>query len=213
MAGQTLLYSAFLAISLQPMANGFFFPGSECNRSCDRATSLSRELVQEEKRECEAVCQTLLREYARPLTEQEIKDITYIITTLANKPMAKILLYKASLDRAGSRIEQVHPLRFLECVFTSELLKAGIRSIRKRGWIWRDFSSGFGRSMEEEQLKGNLTEEQIFDFSQLVGIDPWLLIEPIEKKNWPKVIDLLIKHLPREEDCNRYDFSPFQSKS
>lgn len=145
------------------------------------------------------------RNYLAPLTENERKDIHYIVTILANKPLAKIPLYKKSLDHAGERVDHVHPFRFLEAIFTDEELKVGVRIIKKRGWIWKEFLGGCKKGFGEEYPKGNVKEEYMIDFASIVKIDPAIIAPAIENKRWEELVNLLIQHIPRENDDDRYN--------
>ncbi|MCB1181278.1 MAG: hypothetical protein KDK55_04575 [Chlamydiia bacterium] len=145
------------------------------------------------------------RDYYAPLNSTERSDIHYIITSLANRSLASILFHKSELEAAGDRIDHVHPLRFLECVFTTEEYKVGIRNIRGRGWIWGDFIGGIKSSLGVEADIDNLTHEMIYDFATTVQIKPGLILPEIQNRNWDKFVDLLIMHIPRKGDGNRYD--------
>lgn len=146
------------------------------------------------------------RDYTQPVTDSEKKDIVYIITSMANKPLTKLFKMKSSLESAGDRINHVHPLRFLECVFTDEELKVGIRNIKGRGWVWSDFYGGLKDSLHEESLKDNMRDEFIADFCLNINIGIDIVNDAIQQRRWSDFLTLLIKHIPREGDHDRYDF-------
>jgi len=145
------------------------------------------------------------RDYNATLTQVEIDSISYIVNTLAFRSLVSILKCKGELEAAGDRVDQVHPLRFLEVIFTSEQLKAGIRSIRGRGWIWGDFLAGFKNSLATESQIGNMTKAQINDFAAKVGINPNIITPSIEARNWDQLMDSLITQIPRRGNHDRYD--------
>jgi len=64
--------------------------------------------------------------------------------------LISIAIAKGDLVAAGDRIDHVHPLRFLEAVFTDEELKVGIRNIRGKGWVWNHFVGGLKDSLSTE---------------------------------------------------------------
>lgn len=145
------------------------------------------------------------RNYCVPLSQSNRDDITYVVRTLANKSIATILKSKSALDAAGVRLKPVHPFRFLECIFTDEELKVGIRNIKKRGWIWGDFMGGLVGSLNEESAKNNLPDEFIFDFARTVGIDGNLIINEIHTRQWDRLVEILIANVPRAGGSGRYD--------
>lgn len=141
------------------------------------------------------------RNYAKPVTAEEKEDIRYIVTSLAQFSLVKLGLQKSSLTKAGDRIDHVHPLRFLMCVFTDEELKAGVQAIRDRkGKVWKDFSGGLFKSLTKESSEDNMKDAYILDFAYTLGIDPSQIKPIIEQQDWKKLIKELIALLPRTND-------------
>ena len=145
------------------------------------------------------------RNYHLELSREEKADIRFIVTFLANKSLLTIGLAKPDLEAAGDRIEHIHPLRFLMTVFTDEELKVGIRNIRGRGWVWNHFVGGFRDSLTTEMGIDNMKREYIHDFAQNVKIAPEIIIPAVSNQNWDNFIDLLITHIPRVGDHDRFD--------
>jgi hypothetical protein len=146
------------------------------------------------------------RDYYAPVTKQEKKDIHYIVTSLAYDSLISLGASKSSLKKAGDRIEQLHPFKFLSTIFTNEELKAGIHAIRDRtAWVWDEFIGGFVRGFKEETAKKNMKNEFIQDFSSVVGIDPALIMPSIQGGKWKEMVNILIDTIPRENDPNRYN--------
>lgn len=149
--------------------------------------------------------QAAWRDYAVAVTKQEKKEISYIISTLANDSLLSIGTSRSSLKKAGDRIDHLHPLRFLMAIFTDEKLKAGTHAIRDRGgWTWEGFIDGITGSLKEEGGRHNLLPF-VSDFAEKVKIDPSLILPSLEKGKWSEFVDLLIDKIPREIDPNRYD--------
>ncbi len=146
------------------------------------------------------------RNYQAKLAPKEKKDISFIVTSLASKSYASLLMLKPSLDAAGERINHVHPLRFLMAIFTDEELKVGIRKIHSNGgMIWGDFSGGLKESLAEEAQRGNLTDACVKDFAKQIGIDSAIIFPAIRNQKWNDFIVTLIKKVPRKGDSDRYD--------
>lgn len=145
------------------------------------------------------------RSYENSLSQGEADDIRFIVTTLADKSIPTILKNKGAIEAAGDRIDHVHPLRFLMCVFTNEELKVGIRNLRAKGLLWGEFVAGLKDSLATESNNQNITNAQIAHFASTVGIDINIIYTPIQERRWDNFIDLLIAHIPRKDDGNRYD--------
>lgn len=146
------------------------------------------------------------RNYFAEVTNEEKADIRYIVTTIANKSLISIALIKNEIEEAGDRIDHLHPLRFLMTVFSDEELKAGVRNIRGRGWLWNHFTGGIKESLSTEANIDNLKEiEHVAHFAQTLNLDPNIILPAIRQQRWDDFIDLLITHIPRSGDHDRYD--------
>ena len=146
------------------------------------------------------------RNYNVQLSDSEEKDLHFILKTLALKSLIELAKYKSKLEKAGDRIDHVHPLNFLATVFSDEELKAYMHAIKKRGsFIWDKFINGLTDSLDEEYKSDNLKVEYLQDFSLRVGIDMGLIYPSVENRDWNDLVRQLIVHIPRNEDSQRYD--------
>lgn len=144
------------------------------------------------------------RNYFAALTSNEKNDIRYIVNTLGMASLTKIAKEKSSLKKAGSRINHVHPFRFLSTVFTNEELKVSMHAVRDRGWIWGDFFDGLKESLNEEMKRGNLLQFT-HDFANNVRIDLSVIYQSVSDSDWKQFIDILIDKIPREGNVDRYN--------
>jgi hypothetical protein len=147
------------------------------------------------------------RQYGHQLTSDEREQISYIVVTLSEKKESRIILRALSLKRVGDKVNHVHPLRFLEAIFIDEKLKAGVHNIRynKDAWVWDRFVDGIRTSLDEENKKGNLTDAQLADFANVVGIDVALIRDPVHKCQWDEFVQILLDRIPRNGNISRYD--------
>lgn len=145
------------------------------------------------------------RVYEIELNQKERKDIRFILTTLANNSLPSIWQQKGALERAGDRIDHVHPLRFIMAVFTDEELKVAMHNIKGRSWVWNEFFQGMCESLSTEMNNKNLKQDYINDFSKIVGIDPTLITAAIYDQRWSDFVDILIVNIPRNGNPDRYD--------
>ena len=144
------------------------------------------------------------RDYARGFSQQELTDVQFIVRTLADKSLVTIAKERYSLEAAGDRIEDLHPLNFLLAVFTDEEMKVAVRNIRGKGWVWSNFYGGIKQSLVTESEINNVLPH-LEDFADKLSIDIQLLVPSVRSRNWDLLMDQLIKHVPRKGDGGRYD--------
>jgi hypothetical protein len=148
------------------------------------------------------------RNYYALYSTDEKKDLSYILRTLSNNSLLKLPSYASSLKKAGDRIEHLHPLKFLQCIFTDDELIVCIRNIQnKGGWVWKDFLGGITGSLKKESSINNVKPEYVEDFAHQIGIDVNSIAPTIQEKNWEKLVKDLITSVPRKGDSNRYNMA------
>ena len=155
----------------------------------------SNEIAMEsyEKKQLGEGAQHKIRDYYAPITENEKKDIRFIIITLATKSQFSLLFEKRALDQAGNRISHIHPLKMLSYIFTDNELKYAVKKIR--GIPWRRFAKGLGESLDKSAKRKNLTQELIADFTQTVGVNSSLISPSAEKGRWEDLINITRNNL------------------
>ncbi len=150
--------------------------------------------------------QEALRDYYAGYTQEDKKNWKFILTTLSNKPLTKLLTLRPKLKSAGAKINHVHPLQLLCCAFSDDSLKVALRNLQSRGgFVWGEFISDIGNSFNEELSHNNMRDEFIHDFSLNVKIDIDVIYSSIQQRNWGKFINLLIDHLPRDNSSDPWD--------
>lgn len=145
------------------------------------------------------------RDYYGEVSPQLLKDIRYLVATLANKSLVTITYLKSDLEEIGDRINVIHPLRFLAAIFTDEEMKVGMRNMRGRGWIWNHFLKGTSDCLSSEASIDNVKDEYIIDFAQTVELDVDRIYPSILAHKWAEFVDILIAEIPRKGDHDRYD--------
>lgn len=145
------------------------------------------------------------RNYYAPISSQEKKDLAFILRTMANNSLIKIAKEKSNLKKAGERIENLHPFKFLEAIFTDEELKVCLRNIEGKSWVWSEFRDGIIGSLCKESAVDNLKLEYIQSFANLIKIDANAIVSTILDKNWSKLVSDLIAIVPRSGDSGRYN--------
>lgn len=135
------------------------------------------------------------RNYDAPVSKEEKKDISFIITSLAYKSYYSLMKNQDSLNAAGERIEHIHPLRFLMCIFTDKELIEGMKEIyRYHGFPWKKLSSELRGNLKEEFSKNNLRDEHLLDFASNINSDSKPILKIIHRNNWNDFVVYLIKN-------------------
>ena len=129
--------------------------------------------------------------YFTPLNATEKQSIHYIMTILGTKSTLSLLLYRDELNRAGSQIMTVHPLRFWKEIFINSQLKQYSRKIGL--FPKRRMVSDFIKSFQWVHNKGLFSDEQILDFSQVTGISSDKMNTIIREGQWNLLLDLLFQ--------------------
>ncbi len=146
------------------------------------------------------------RDFSAKLTKKEKKHIKFIVTNLADTDPISLLQIKDKMLKAGKKIDHVHPLRFLEAVFTDGKMKVGIRNIKRRiTWIKDEFFDGLIESLDHEFKLNNLTDPMVHQFAGIVKVAPAKILPAIHQKRWMHFIDILIQEIPPDGDPDRYD--------
>lgn len=141
------------------------------------------------------------QDYDVPLTDADKKNITFIITTLANNSMIKLMFYKSALNQAGDQIARVHPLKLLAYVFTNPLLKQDVKKID--GTPWNRFVQGMADSLEGEVQEGRMKPATIEDFAKTVGVNEKLLEPYVQSNQWTGFINAVRNNLPSTTTSTR----------
>jgi hypothetical protein len=149
--------------------------------------------------------QSVPRNFAVQVTPAEKKDMRKLLTSMAKNTWAELLSNSSSMNKIGDRIEHIHPLRFLQCIFSDEELKGCLHSVKDRSIIWKKFFSGVSESLEEEANRNNMKPEFIQEFAASLNLNPNLIKDSIEKKKWKEFLDILFKNLPRDGNQDRHD--------
>ena len=132
------------------------------------------------------------------------KDITFIVTTLQENLIA-IGLETSKINKAGDRLEHLHPFCFLDCILGDERLKAGMHAIEKRkGWVWDRFLAGITKSLAKEAPHNNLLKHTD-SFAKKLNLSSDLILSSLKQGKYDDFVDILLDNLPREGNPNRYD--------
>jgi Peptidase M16 inactive domain len=129
--------------------------------------------------------------YQLPLTDEEMRFIKSIITTMADKNVFQLAFEKHSLEKKGKKINHVHPMRFIGYILSTSSLKNNLKTIKKSSFKWDAFIDGFSKRMKEEMSKDNVYQH-IPGFAKLVGSTPEHVRRYINKKDYVGLVKSLL---------------------
>ena len=124
-----------------------------------------------------------------PLTDEDKKNIRYIVTTMAEKNVIQLLLEKKTLEKKGDQIQPVHPLRFAGYVLTDPVLKRSMKVVSKNSFKWDGFLTGYEKRLKEERRAGTL-DCYVPGLADLLEVDRSVIQRYINQENYGG----LIKH-------------------
>jgi hypothetical protein len=126
-----------------------------------------------------------------PLRYAEMKIISRIIRTMAEKNVFRLLLEKKKMERDGEKIEHVHPMKFLGFIFEDPHLRHCMQAIKKSYFKWNGFMEGLSERMKEESERNNLAA-YVPGFAKAVETNPDDVMRYIRKHDWDGLVRSLL---------------------
>jgi len=133
------------------------------------------------------------RDYWSPVTDQEKRDLAELVRTLANELQPALLGKKSHLEGTlKPRLVHLHPLKFLTIIFTDNELKVCMKNLDGKLVVWKKFEGETTESLAKENNAGNITQDQINDFANKVGLSSAELTPFFQGQKWTQLISFLI---------------------
>lgn len=129
--------------------------------------------------------------YKEP-SDQEKKIIFEIISTVSRTGWINLALKRGHLNQLGAEIALVHPLKFLETIFTNPELVECMPEIfnsdlKRDGFMHGGLTANLNRESDKGRLKDHLD-----DFAQRVKAPREKLEEFFNLRNWEGMVGFLI---------------------
>ncbi len=126
-------------------------------------------------------------------TEADRQNIAYIIRTMGENGKLSLLFKQGELKRVGSEINHVHPLKFLEAIFSTPALKDHMRKIQHDYFKWNGFLDGLVPSLNSQTDQGKLMQ-YVNEFAKQVDSTPEALAPYFQSRDWEGLIRYLTNH-------------------
>lgn len=134
----------------------------------------------------------ILSFYSLPLHQWEKKVIEKIITSMAEKSLAQLLLDKKEMEKKGDQIHHVHPLRFMGYAMSQTYLKSCMKQFRSNSFKWNNFIDGYSQKMKEMAAADNLNKH-LEGFCQFLNIEIEPVLDYIQKGQYEAFVDHLLQ--------------------
>lgn len=120
-------------------------------------------------------------------TEEDQAVIYEIITTMAENGKLALLLKKNYMQGLGSRINHVHPLKFLSTIVTHPHLRECLQGFYGDYFKRNGFMDGLAPSLTRESDKGKLNQ-YIEDFAKEVNVAKEEVAAFFETRDWEGLV-------------------------
>lgn len=145
------------------------------------------------------------------LTEDHKVDIGYIIKSLGSKSLVSIGFSKSKLRKAGRRVLDIHPIRYILHILSDKELTYNLCALRERGWIWDGYlhgehgDDGFLDSLQQEYEAGGISAEHVRELSKTIGVNYEYLQQITDTCHWERMMQLVMHHAIKKVKYNPYD--------
>jgi hypothetical protein len=123
--------------------------------------------------------------------EKDRTSISDLIKAMAEHGKLWLLGHKTYMNELGDSVRHVHPLKFLEVVFSNEYLKACMREIFEDYFKKNGFMDGLGESLTIKSKVGDL-DRYLGDFAKAVKADAENLKPFFENRDWEGLVRYLM---------------------
>lgn len=124
-------------------------------------------------------------------TPADQADVQDLLETLSSRSTLGLLGERSRLNALGKRIDHVHPLKFLEIIFTDNHLKSCLREVDSSFFKRTAFMKGLGKSFKAKAKLGEV-EPYIQDFSKAVKIPIESLQPYFRDEDWIGLVNKLL---------------------
>jgi hypothetical protein len=127
-----------------------------------------------------------------PCTDEDRETIGYIVRTISEKGVRWLFGHRREMNSVGDSINHVHPLKFLETIFSNselkECMKAVFDSVFKRnGFMHGGLSDGLTSRSNVGEL-----DKYVSEFSKAVGHTKEEIKPFFDNQDWEGLVHFLI---------------------
>ncbi|BAE80894.1 hypothetical protein CF0122 [Chlamydia felis Fe/C-56] len=136
--------------------------------------------------------QANFKKYEDQISDQDKRDISFVVSAAAEKSSISLAMSQSEIKSALNRIRELHPLALLKLLAENPSLIEGMKKMQSRDWIWNMFMSELSEVFSQAASQGVFTEEDIADFSSILGLDAGTVASIVHGERWPELLDVVI---------------------
>ncbi|EYE60736.1 putative lipoprotein [Bacteroides fragilis str. S6L5] len=133
------------------------------------------------------------KKYEDQVTEQDKKDISFVVAAAAEKSSISLAMSQAELKTALHRIKELHPLALLKFVAENSSLIEGMKKMQSRDWIWNMFLNELKEVFSQAVAQGIISDEDINDFASSLHLDKEIVSSVVQGEKWPELLDMVMQ--------------------
>lgn len=126
------------------------------------------------------------------LTTGEAEALHSLITQLGEKNWFRLKWDEKAIKQLGSKLDKVHPLKFLEAIFTNENLSLQMIDIFGDMFKKDEFMKGISENLEREAKAGKLIH-YAEEFAKAVNKDAEQIKQHFCSLSWEKLVGYLLE--------------------
>lgn len=123
-------------------------------------------------------------------TEKDRENISFLIRAMSENGKLGLLFRKGELNRIGAEINHVHPLKFLDTIFSSPELKQCMPNIENDYFKWNGLMDGLGPSLSSKADQGKL-DMYLDEFAKTIGVTREEIEPFVKPKDWQGLVRYL----------------------
>lgn len=125
-----------------------------------------------------------------PCSEEDAMIIHHIIRTISEKGKWWLMKHRSEMNALGDSINHVHPLKFLETIFSDDLLKERMKDVFDDYFKKNGFMEGVNRGLTARSNVGEL-DAYLDDFAKSVRKKKEEIKPYFDNQDW----EGLVRHL------------------
>lgn len=136
--------------------------------------------------------QASFKKYEDQLTDQDKRDISFVVSSGAEKSSISLAMSQGEIKSALNRIRGLHPLSLIKMLAENPSLIEGMRKMQGRDWIWNMFLDEMKEVFSLAASQGVITEENIAAFASSLHLDTGTVSSIVHGERWPELLDIVI---------------------
>lgn len=127
-----------------------------------------------------------------PLTEIQKESLEFLVSTVADNGLLKILNKEESLKKKARNVRDVHLLKLIEVVFTDPTIKTKAHKVYKDHFKWSIIKGSAAKRLAKKSKSADL-EPHIASFCNTFNLDPQKIEQYQKQEEWSSLLEQIAK--------------------